>query len=311
MAYSVAAPALLPALLPREGLAAGNRVLELARSAAFAAGPALGGALLGWAGAAVAYALATALAVLAAMLLARLPEPASGPAGSSRGAPLRALGEAAGFVLGHPLLRPILLTAVAFNLAWFLLMAVFVAWALQGIGMTPAAVGLVLGLYGGGMVAGAMAAGPLGRLLPCGTLIALGPASAVLASWLLLLAMAVPGANAPALAGTAFLLFGVGPVLWTIGTTTLRQAVTPLPMLGRVSALVLTATFGARPVGAALGAALAAWSDVEAVLWASAACFAVQALVIALSPVPRLRRLPDALPTKEAKKAAPEGAASS
>ncbi|MGY4803632.1 MFS transporter, partial [Teichococcus aerofrigidensis] len=47
VAYSVAAPALLPALVARGRLAEANRWLELARSTAFAAGPALGGALLG------------------------------------------------------------------------------------------------------------------------------------------------------------------------------------------------------------------------------------------------------------------------
>ena len=50
--FSVAAPALVPALVPREALGAANSRLELARSAAFAAGPALAGALVAWAGAA-------------------------------------------------------------------------------------------------------------------------------------------------------------------------------------------------------------------------------------------------------------------
>ena len=48
--YSVAAPALLPALVPSAALAQANSRLELARSAAFAAGPALAGALVAWAG---------------------------------------------------------------------------------------------------------------------------------------------------------------------------------------------------------------------------------------------------------------------
>ena len=42
-----AAPALVPALVPREALGAANSRLELARSLAFAGGPALAGALVG------------------------------------------------------------------------------------------------------------------------------------------------------------------------------------------------------------------------------------------------------------------------
>lgn len=61
VAYNVAAPALVPTLLPATQLAQANRWLELARSAAFSAGPALGGALVGGIGAAVAYGLATLL----------------------------------------------------------------------------------------------------------------------------------------------------------------------------------------------------------------------------------------------------------
>src|SRR5262245_21532287 len=55
VAYSVAGPSLVPALVPREALAAANGRMELARSVAFAAGPALGGALVGWTGPATAF----------------------------------------------------------------------------------------------------------------------------------------------------------------------------------------------------------------------------------------------------------------
>ena len=51
------------------------------------------------------------------------------------------------------------------------------------------------------------------------------------------------------LAALSFFLIGADPMLWTISTTTLRQAVTPGEMLGRVSAVIVTATYGSRPVG--------------------------------------------------------------
>jgi MFS family permease len=100
------------------------------------------------------------------------------------------------------------------------------------------------------------------------------------------------------LAAASFFLFGAGPILWTITTTTLRQVVTPLAMLGRVSALVMTATFGARPIGAAIGALLAARAGVGACLALSAAGFAVQLAVIMLSPAARLTALPAVTPNQ-------------
>src|ERR1700736_812907 len=48
VAYSVAAPALVPSLVAPNALPAANARIELARIVAFASGPALGGVLVGW-----------------------------------------------------------------------------------------------------------------------------------------------------------------------------------------------------------------------------------------------------------------------
>jgi len=290
VAYSVAAPALVPSLVRRDQLATANRWLELARSIAFAAGPALGGALVGWTGASAAYVLATALSLLAALTLARLPE-SQAPARPRRH-PLDELREGARFVGTHPLLRPALLTAVFFNTGWFVLQAVYVAYAVQHLGLTAWGVGVTLAIYGGGMVVGAWVAPRLAARIGFGTLVVVGPACGLAGALLMLLTAWV---RLPALAGLSFFLFGAGPILWTIATTTLRQAVTPQALLGRVSAVVMTATFGARPLGAAIGALVAARLGVEASLAVAAGCFLVQFLLIAASPVPRLARLPDAV----------------
>jgi MFS family permease len=76
VAYGVAAPALVPALVQPDALPAANGQIELARTSAFAAGPALGGALVGWIGGAPAFAVAAALSAGAVILLAGIAEPA-------------------------------------------------------------------------------------------------------------------------------------------------------------------------------------------------------------------------------------------
>lgn len=290
VAYNVSAPALLPRLVPASELASANRWLELARSSAFAAGPAAGGALVGWMGAPIAYVLATTLSLLAAALLAGLPRDGSAGSGNpARRHPLTELREGAAFVATHPLLRPVLITAVFFNTAWFVLQAVYVVYAIDRLGLSATGVGITLGVYGGGMLAGALAAPWLARRLSFGAMIAAGPLSALAASGLLLLTLAYPSGVA---AAAGFFLFGAGPILWTITTTTLRQAVTPNALLGRVSAVILTATYGARPVGALIGAALAARIGLDACLWVSAAGFLVQFVVLFTSPVARLQSQP-------------------
>ena len=80
VAYSVAAPALVPSLVTAEQLPAANARIELARTIAFASGPALGGVLVGWVGAAPAFGFAAALSVIAVVLLSGIHEPARTPA---------------------------------------------------------------------------------------------------------------------------------------------------------------------------------------------------------------------------------------
>ena len=292
VAYSVAAPALLPGLVPREQLAAANRWLELARSAAFAVGPALGGAIVGWAGAPSAYVGATILSLLAVLLLSGLPEPDS--ARSPKRRIVAELKEGAVFLVTHPLLRPILVTAIFFNTSWFVIQAVYVAYAVQELGLSAAGVGATLGIYGAGMIAGALVVPQLLKRLSYGTIILIGPFCGLLAALTMAATILVPSGL---LAGLSFFLFGVGPIMWTISTTTLRQAVTPGAMLGRVSAFIMTATFGSRPIGAAIGALVAARYGAGTCLVVAAIGFLIQFLVIAASQVPRLDAVPkDAVP---------------
>ena len=77
-----------------------------------------------------------------------------------------------------------------------------------------------------------------------------------------------------------------------ISTTTLRQSVTPPRLLGRVSAINIM-SYGARPVGAALGAVVGGFYGAEACLYLAVAIFGAQALVILLSPAVSLARQPD------------------
>ena len=75
VAFSVAAPALVPALVPNALLARANGWLELARSLAFTAGPALAGAMVSWTGAAPAFVLAAVLSGVSLVLLFGVREP--------------------------------------------------------------------------------------------------------------------------------------------------------------------------------------------------------------------------------------------
>src|SRR6201991_305631 len=278
VAYSVAAPALVPSLVASQQLPAANARIELARTVAFASGPALGGVLVGWVGAAPAFGCAAALSVIAVVLLSGIYEPARTPA--PRRHPLQEIREGAVFVLHHALLRPVFITQFIFNTASFLVLAIFVPYAVRRLGLSATGVGTTLAMYGVGMVVGALFATRVMRRLAFGTVIGLGPITGFVAAGVMALTTLVAS---PLLAGLSFFLLGAGPILWVISTTTLRQSVTPPSLLGRVSAINIM-SYGARPVGAGIGALVGGLYGAEVCLYLAVAGFAAQALVILVSP---------------------------
>jgi predicted MFS family arabinose efflux permease len=286
VAYSVAAPALVPALVPAEALPVANGRIELARTVAFAAGPALAGALVGWTGGAPAFGIAAALSAGAVVLLAGLREPVRSTRPAKR--VVNGLREGAVFVFSHPLLRPVFLTQFVFNAAFFMLQAVYVPYAVHRLGLSAFGVGVTLATYGVGMVAGALTAPLAMRVLPFGVVVALGPIAGLAAAVVMVSTIWAPSGS---LAALSFFLVGAGPIVWVISTATLRQTVTPSGLLGRASAISMTAT-GARPVGAALGALLGTLYGAEICLVVAALGFLVQTLLILTSPVLPLERQP-------------------
>lgn len=287
VAYSVAAPALLPSLVPAQSLPSANARIELARTVAFASGPALGGVLVGWVGAAPAFGVAAALSISAVALLSGIYEPAREPAPARH--LVQEIREGARFVFRHKLLRPVFATQFIFNIASFLVLAVFVPYAVRRLGLSASGVGTILAMYGVGMVVGALSATRVMQRLAFGTVIALGPVTGFVAAVVLALTTFVPS---PLLAGFGFFLLGAGPILWVISTTTLRQSVTPPRLLGRVSAINIL-SYGARPIGAALGAVVGGLYGAEPCLYLAAAIFGAQALVILVSPAVLLARQPE------------------
>jgi len=285
--YGVSAPALVPSLVQPGMLSVANGRIELARTTAFTAGPALGGALAGWVGGAPAFAAAAGLSACAAILLIGVAEP---PRSATQPAhPLHALREGMAFVFKHALLRPIFITQFIFNTALFIIFAVYVPYAVRALHLSATNVGITLGAFGVGMIAGALSAAHIMRLLRLGTVIAIGPISGLAAALVMVLTVWAPF---PALAAFSFFLMGAGPIVWVVSTTTLRQTVTRQELLGRVSAINSLA-YGARPLGSAIGALVGELYGAEVCFMVAAFGFSLQAAVILLSPVMKLERQPE------------------
>lgn len=279
--------AILPALVPREGLAAGNARLELARAVATLAGPPLAGLAAAWGEPRAALGLAALAGVVAAIAATRLPA-LPGPA-VARPRLWAAIREGARFVRQEAHLFAIARVAVAWNLAFFALQAVLVPLALGPLGLGPAAAGIAIGAYGAGLVVAALIASPLARRSTPGAALLAGPLLSAVAALLLL---AAPHGSGLVLLAAGQFLLGFGPMLWQVAQTSLRQVVTPPALLGRVGATLQVAVFGVRPLGALAGGALAAGFGPEAALLLAAGGFAISLALVLRSPLPGLRQLP-------------------
>ncbi len=286
IAFSVAAPSIIPALVPSSMLPAANSRIELARTVAFTAGPAVGGILVGWIGGESAFTFAATLSVVAVILLSGLKEP---PRQVVKRHIVHDIVEGAAFVFRNPLLAPIFVCQVIYNTSYFLTMAIYVPYAVHDLGLSASEVGLTIGMAGAGMVVGALLAPRIMARVPFGKVIAIGPIGGVSGSILLAMTAFWPS---PILAGFSFFVLGNCSILWVIATTTLRQSIVPHHLLGRVSSIHIMA-FSARPVGSAIGALVGGLYGAKVCLFVAAAGFALQTLLMLMSPTVRLRSQPE------------------
>ncbi|MCX8711361.1 MFS transporter [Gilliamella sp. B3464] len=287
--YSVASPALVASFVIKDQLINANRSIEIAKSVAFTAGPAFGGILAGIYSGGLAFILAFLLSIISAFFLICLPkEPVQKK--SERNI-IQELCDGFIFLLKNKYLRPITITAFVFNLSFNLLLSIFAYYTINNLSFTSFEVGILLSLIGLGMFLGSVLYKFISTRINFGFQLTLGPVSAFVASILMLLTTIYPVKE---LVFISFFCFGFGPIIWTISTVSLRQLVTPNNMIAKISSVIMTVTFGARPLGAALGIYISANFGVTNCIFAVFIGFFIQLAIILFSKPANLKKLSDA-----------------
>ncbi len=287
--FDVAYSAYLPSIVTRERLLEGNSKLELSRSGATLAGPGLGGVLVQVLSAPVAI-LADAVSYAAsALLLLAIRRPEDAPARDSgpRTGMLGQIVEGLRFVLAHPLLRPIALCTAITNLAFGAIQAVLLLHAVRSLHMTAGEIGLVLAVGNGGGLLGALASGHLGPRLGVGPTIIGSIATAGLST--VLFPLATPGTGVVLLAAGLF-LGGLASMAYNVTQVSLRQAITPDRLQGRMSSSMRFVVWGIIPLGSLLGGLAGNAIGSHDVLWLAVPVSLAAVVPPLLSPVRTLRR---------------------
>jgi MFS family permease len=278
----------LPGLVGRSRVAGGNARLEATRTGAQAAGPGLGGALVGLFGAPVAI-LADALSYVASGLLLvrirhveRLEQPPQRRA-------LAELKEGVAYVFRQPYLRALTVTIAASNLFTFMVVSLFMVYAVRRLGLSPELIGLVMTTANLAGAAGAVVSSRIVRRFGLGRTIV---ASALLSSAAWVTVPLAPPANPLPLVVAGAVLGPFFGVLFNVNQLSLRQAITPERLMGRMNSVVRFMYWGTMPLGALAGGALATVIGLRPTLFVGILGGTLAFAPLAATSLFRLRALP-------------------
>jgi MFS family permease len=292
--WGAANNAIVPSIVPPDQLVDANSKLQLTWTASGIAGPGIGAVLIGLVRAPFLLLIDAASFVVTVMFLAgvrtRVPEQTGNDAPPERVRSQIADGLRATFV--DPVQRAITIPRAILDLLDSLSMTVIVLYILRDVRLTASLMGLAFALSSVGFVAGSLIAPRVERRLEIGGMIVLGlflvaasPYTMVIANDSLpdavnVLFFAIPG-----------FIGGTGGVIQFIGLMSLRQAITPERMLGRVwaSASVLGAILAV--IGAAVGGILGETLGLRAAVVVAAVGYALPFAYVWLSPLRHATRI--------------------
>lgn len=285
--FDVAYQSYLPTLVDRSDLVEGNTKLEISHSASQFAGNGLAGILIQTLGAPLSVFM-DAISFIASVLglaVIRKREQAIVPSATGFWPELRA---GVATVFQNPILRNITACTATSNLGVGMVGAVFLIFAYRSLHLAPVVVGGVLA-FGNLGVAGACFAAAIARRIGLGKTLTLSALSGGLG--FLLTGFAAFGFPVVILlAAQLFESFAI-PV-YNVNQVSLRQAITPQALQGRMNATVRTIAWGTLPLGSAIGGALGTLIGVLPTIFLAAIVALLGSLWIRLSDAYRLVEVP-------------------
>lgn len=290
--FNTAYRAYLPTLVEPDQIVEGNARLAVSESAAEVVGPGLTGLLVQTITAPMAILLDSLSFVVSVISLSAIhkPEPAAASL-ENRQTLLQEAHEGLSMLLQQPVLRT--LTAVDATHSFFgnFIGVLYALYAIRVLHISPFWMGVTIGIGGASSLVGALLAERAAQRLGLGRTL-LGTV------WIeKLFNLAIPlAASFPPFGLVLLILSQMGDILGTIyaiNAISLRQAITPSRLLGRVSASMELITAGVGPLGALLGGVLGDKIGVQDTLFVSIAGMTFAGVWLLLSPIRHLLSIQD------------------
>jgi MFS family permease len=275
-------------VVAREDFIEANALLNGSRGFSFLGGTSLGGALVQLLRGPYALALDAVSFLWSALFLRRIDAP------DFPGAPRETGGIGTGlrWIRDNPVMRAELLGIATINFFNFVYWALFLLYVSRYLHVTPATIGVVLGVAAAGTLVASAFAGRLARAIGLGPAFLIGcflfPAPLLL----------VPAARGPhwlviAFLFTAQFLSGIGLMWLDILAGVLQGGLIPHSVRSRVSGAFMVVNYGVRPLGTSIAGVLGTTIGVHSTIWIGAGGALLGMAFLLPSPIRRIRDVPE------------------
>ena len=290
--FDVAYQSYLPSLVHRDHLIEGNSKLQLTVSVAQVAGPSMAGGLIAAITAPYAIVVDAISFVISALFMVpiraeeQLPERAAGAPKPKMWPEVK---EGLEWIVRNKYLRRIAACTGSSNFFGSVGFAIFVLYALRVLHLAPWEIGVLFAAGSVGAIIGALVVNRLQKAIGVGPAIVVN--AALFATPGILVPLAPKSFPLPFLFASLFIT-QFGGVAYNITQVSLRQAITPERLQGRMNAAMRWIVWGTIPLGTLAGGALATVFTYRTALFVGAIGSMPVFLIVALSPLRSLRELP-------------------
>jgi MFS family permease len=290
--FDVAYQSYLPALIERDDLVDGNSKIQLTVSVAQVAGPASSGALIGAVTAPYAILFDAVSFVVSSVFMVSMRHRENVPERPKEGHPKMwpQVKEGLQWVVGHRWLRWIATCTGTSNFFNSLFFAVLLVYVVRVLHFSATEIGVMFAVGSLGSIVGALLANRIQKRIGVGPAIVLG--SACFCSTALIYVLAPQSGAALPIFMIGQAIGGFGGVSYNITQVSLRQAITPERLQGRMNAAMRWIVWGTIPLGALLGGAIGQWIGLRTAMWIGAIGDLTAFLPVALTSVRSIREMP-------------------
>jgi MFS family permease len=290
--FDVAYQSYLPALIEREHLVDGNSKLQLTVSVAQVAGPSAAGGLIAAITAPYAILADAVSFVVSTLFMVTMRHRESPPKhddDTPRPKMWPQVKEGLKWVGGHPWLRAIAACTGSSNFFSSVLFSIVVLYMVRTLHLSAFEIGVVFAVGSAGSILGALVTNRMNSKLGVGPTIV---ATSLLFSCGGIAYPLSPRSFPLPLLMLGQALFGFGGVAYNITQVSLRQAITPERLQGRMNAAMRWVVWGTIPLGSLAGGAIATWWGLKTALWVGALGGLAPFLAVALTSVRTIREMP-------------------